>query len=237
MSSFTIPFKEALQHDPTLESDVLSNYPIFAEDYREWLNQQIKDQFWNREIGMESVSMFKLALRRKLNQVMPYYNEQYKTSLIAAGVDPLTTIGIENNSENTGKSTSNADSATDSESDSKSRATSSDFPQTALSGNGDYASAGNDSVSKTQSKSTAGEKSTAEQSGNNKATIKGFNGQVSVLLMQHRQTLVNVDVMLLNDLDDLFFGLWSTGDNYSGNTTTGITGYGTGIFGHGIYGY
>lgn len=226
----TVPFKTALEMDPTIESEVLSQYPIYNEGYRDWLNQQIKDQYWNQEIGMESVSLFKLALKRKLNQIMPYYNKQYKADLIAEGLDPLQTLKIENRAENSGKTESTSGSESDSESDSRARGIGSDFPQTALSGNGDYASSGQDSTSKTTSKGKADEKSATEQTASNRGTVTGSQGHASSLLMQHRQTLVNVDVMVLNDLKDLFLGIWSTHDSYT-KPTLGIYGYGYGLQG------
>ena len=215
MAHHTMYFKDALKVDPTIESEILGNYPIFNEGYREWLNQQIKDQYWNREIGMETISLFKLALRRKLNQIMPYYNKQYKADLIADGVDPLQTLRVVNETENLGNTTSSGESLSKSLSDSAARQIGSDFPQHMLSADGDYASTGGDTTSRATSDSTAGEKSSSRQASSGKSSVTGTNGQTSVLIMQHRQTIINVDVMLLSDLDELFMGIWSTGDSYT----------------------
>ena len=229
-------FKEALESDPTIETEVLAKYPIFNETYRAWLNQQIKDHYWNHEIGMESVSMFKLALKRKMNQIMPYYNKQYKADLLADGVDPLQTLRMVNESESVGNSTTAGDSTSDSTSDSAARNIASDFPQHLLSADGDYASNGADSVSKASSASKAAETTSQEQESRGKTQVTGSNGQTSVLIMQHRQTLINVDVMLLSELDDLFMQIWSNGDSFTNNRQgMGSVGYGYGYFG--IFGY
>lgn len=218
MASFTIPFKDVLRMDSSIEEEVLANYPIFNEDYRPWLNQQIKDEYWNREIGQETISMFKLALKRKLNQIMPYYNKQYKADLLADGADPLQTLRVVNETENLGNTTSNGESTSESTSDSAARQIGSDFPQHMLSADGDYASTGGDTTSRATSDSKAGEKATTQQESTGKSSVTGTNGQTSVLIMQHRQTLINVDVMLLSDLDDLFMQIWSTSDDYSSSS-------------------
>ena len=36
------------------------------------------------------------------------------------------------------------------------------------------------------------------------------------MLVEYRASLLNVDKMVLADLNDLFFGLWSSNDNYVG---------------------
>lgn len=232
MASFTIALKDVLEIDPTIESEVLADYPIFNEDYRPWLNQQIKDHYWNHEIGQETISMFKLALKRKLNQIMPYYNKQYKADLLADGVDPLQTLRVVNETENTGNTTSAGESSSDSTSDSAARQIGSDFPQHMLADNGDYATNGGDTTSRAKSGSTAAETASTEQENKGKSQVTGTNGQTSVLIMQHRQTLINVDVMLLSDLDDLFMQIWSNGDSYTQSSRIGPLGYGYfGIFG------
>ena len=235
MSSFTTSFKDALEFDPTIESVILTEYPIYNEEYRPHLNMLIKDQYWNREIGQETVSMFKLALKRKLDQIMPYYNEQYRTSLIQAKIDPLQTLRIDNSGTNTGTTDSVSGSDSESGSDAKSRAVGSDFPQTSLSDQGDYASSSNDSTSKTTATSKANERAKSEQSGKSTGSVKGSQGHQSELLMRHRKAIVNVDVMLIDELDELFYGLFSTGDSFTQNTMIGYSGYGNGIYG--IFGY
>lgn len=226
MASFTIPLKDALNIDPTIESEVLANYPIFNEDYRPRLNQLIKEQFWNQEIGQETISMFKLALKRKLNQIMPYYNKQYKADLIADGADPLQTLRVVNETENTGNTSSNGESTSDSTSDSAARQIGSDFPQHMLSADGDYATNGGDTTSRATSGSKAAETANSKQENRGRSQVTGSNGQTSVLIMQHRQTLINVDVMLLSELEELFMGLWSSGDSFTQNQQTGFYGYG-----------
>lgn len=55
------------------------SFPIFDEEYRPVLCQKIIKNFYTREIGEETVGLWKLRLNQKLNLIMPYYNQLYKT--------------------------------------------------------------------------------------------------------------------------------------------------------------
>lgn len=56
-------------------------YPIFDETYRSVLETKILKHFYTREIGEETVGLWKLRLNRKLNEIMPYYNKLYETGV------------------------------------------------------------------------------------------------------------------------------------------------------------
>lgn len=58
------------------------NYPIFDESYRNHLESLICLHYYRREIGFETVGLFKLYLERKMREIMPYYNQLYKSELL-----------------------------------------------------------------------------------------------------------------------------------------------------------
>lgn len=58
------------------------NYPIYDEDYRSVLETKILKHYYTREIGLETVGLWKLKLNTKMNEIMPYYNQLYKSALI-----------------------------------------------------------------------------------------------------------------------------------------------------------
>lgn len=60
----------------------LKNYPIFDENYRETLNNKIINHYYFREIGFETAELFKRYLNTTLNEIMPYYNQLYKSELL-----------------------------------------------------------------------------------------------------------------------------------------------------------
>lgn len=57
------------------------DYPIFDEDYRLPLEMKILRHYYMREIGMETVGLWKLRLEDKMNLIMPYYNQLYLSGL------------------------------------------------------------------------------------------------------------------------------------------------------------
>lgn len=86
------------------------DFPIYDEKYRSVLETKIIKHFYTREIGYETVGRWKLALDERLNLIMPYYNQRYKSALIE--FNPMYDIDIttDHNKGNEGNSESNTDS-------------------------------------------------------------------------------------------------------------------------------
>lgn len=210
MATFTLTLAEVMEIEPDIGLD---SYPIFDETYRDVLNGKIIDQFLNREIGQETIELFRHALRRKMNQIMPLYNQHYLASQIQ--FDPLSTVNLKTLANTAGTSGTTGTSDNTATSGSKSRAVASDFPQVALSGNGDYASSASDNVSDTTSTGTASEESTTTENAESDSTTTGYQGHAPELLFRYRQTLVNVDMMILDELETLFMLVWSNGDEFT----------------------
>lgn len=57
------------------------SFPIFDENYRSVLETKILKHFYTREIGLETVGLWKLKLNTKLNEIMPYFNQLYSSQL------------------------------------------------------------------------------------------------------------------------------------------------------------
>lgn len=68
------------------------DFPIFDESYRLPLEIKILKHFYTREIGLETVGLWKLKLDTKMNEIMPYYNQLYKTELLK--FNPLYDVDI-----------------------------------------------------------------------------------------------------------------------------------------------
>ena len=218
MATYTMELWEVCELGEDLGLDL---YPIFDEDYRFCLNHKIIDHFWNREIGMETISMFRLALRRKMNEIMPYWNQMYKANQIL--FDPLKTVNVKTVSGTEGLSEVVGNGASDSTSDAKSRAVASTLPQVLLSGNKDYADNAQDNTSKTTATSATNETQTTNSNANVDSETTGYNGNPAILIAEYRATMVNTDMDVIAQLETLFMGIWSSSDDY---TDQGILGYG-----------
>jgi hypothetical protein len=222
MGTFTIPLKRVIAltgGTVTLDPDTgisilvggnigLAYYPIFDETYRDDLTGKIIDHYWNREIGQETIEMFQLAMRRKMNEIMPYYNKLYESEKII--FDPLstvdlTTISVMNSDEHAeGDSTQSGNSGT--------RSVASETPQTMLQPNADYAASASDSNSNNTASGNTSQDTTNDVDTN--SNTKGYQGVAADLLMRYREALLNIDVMIINELEELFMLLWDNGDEY-----------------------
>lgn len=79
-------------HEGTIKKIGLDTYPIFEESYRPLLNKKIIDHFYFREIGFETAAQFAFYMRRTMNEIMPYYNQLYKSELLE--LDPLRDVDM-----------------------------------------------------------------------------------------------------------------------------------------------
>lgn len=77
------------------------NFPIFDEKYRNVLCTKILRHYYTREICEEVVGMWKLRLETRLNEIMPYYNQLYKSELITFNPMYDTDLTTENNANRT----------------------------------------------------------------------------------------------------------------------------------------
>ena len=57
------------------------DFPIWLEEYRATLEKKILMHYFNKEIGFETVGLWKLYLEERLNLIMPYYNHLYATTV------------------------------------------------------------------------------------------------------------------------------------------------------------
>ena len=86
------------------------DFPIYDESYRNVLCGKILKHYYTREICEETVGLWKLRLDTRLNEIMPYYNELYKSAMIEFNplydVDLTTTYTKDNDgaTDVTGKS-------------------------------------------------------------------------------------------------------------------------------------
>lgn len=79
MSKYTTELRYLIENNFDLGLD---DYPIFDENYREPLNQKIINHYYFREIGMETAELFKRYLNQTMREIMPYYNQLYKSELL-----------------------------------------------------------------------------------------------------------------------------------------------------------
>ena len=94
-------------------------FPIFDESYRVPLETKILRHYYTREIGLETVGLWRLKLETKLNEIMPYFNQLYKSELLEFNPFYDVELGTTRNNEHNQieNATENADATSKSETD------------------------------------------------------------------------------------------------------------------------
>ena len=233
MSRYTIELRYLIEDNYDLG---LKDYPIFDESYREQLNNKIIQHYYFREIGFETEALFKNRLNQKMNEIMPYYNQMYESSKLK--IDPLSTIDLEEvfsrKSKTTGEGTSSTSGTGNNTNNFNSTDTTdygkiskfSDIAQAQTTPNeilnDKYLTSAtvddgqdkntNTGTNTSQTESTTSGTSTDERNLDEDTTLtrKGNNGTASEseLLNMYRETFLNIDMMIIDDLDELFLGIW-----------------------------
>lgn len=194
----------------------LGTYPIFDEDYRKILNGKIIDEYYNQEIGTETIDNFVLILRKKMDQIMPFFNQLYLSEQIeysaldSMKINSASTNNINQTGTGTGSTTS------DNTTTSGSRVIGSDFPQSQLAGDADYATNGSDVNSKSEIAATGSQtnESTNNTDSNGNTLVTGYQGAASDLIVKYRNSLINIDVQVIAELADCFMLVLNNGDEY-----------------------
>lgn len=182
----------------------LADYPIFDESYRPQLNNKIIDHFYFREIGLETAALFKRFLNRKLNEIMPYYNQLYKSALME--IEPLLRVDLMETFHRTDNGEFNG-TMNDSTNNFN---VYSDTPQGTLNTpdiqNNTYASSASkdENTQKTDTKQTTDNvlQHTKHNWGN-----PGTRSD-SEMLLEYRKTFLNIDMMVIEELEPLFMQIF-----------------------------
>ena len=204
MAKYTITIKSLIDNNFDFK---MNNYPIFDENYRNTLNNNILYHYYENEIGFETAPLFRFYLNQKLNEIMPYYNELYKVQKKI--IDENLLLNNVNLTERlTGSNTTNTSST--SQSSNKGKNLFQDTPQGQISqtdiDNQTWA------TNLTLNKNDIEDESSATGSGTNEylKTIVGNNGgkfNIDVL-NDIKNNLMNIDLMIINDLNELFMQIF-----------------------------
>ena len=204
MAKYTITIKSLIDNNFDFKMD---SYPIFDENYRDTLNQNILYHYYENEIGFETASLFRFYLNQKLNEIMPYYNELYKVQkkLIDENL-LLNNVNLKEQLIGSNRTETNSTS----QSSNNGKSLFQDTPQGQISqtdiDNQTWA------TNLTLNKNEIADQSNATGSGTNEyvKTIIGNNGgkfNIDVL-NDIKNNLMNIDLIIINDLNDLFMQIF-----------------------------
>ena len=194
------------------------SFPIYDASYLPTLEHNILNHYYTREIGLETVQLWKQKLNARLNLIMPKYNKMYESEIYK--LDPLSNNSeVENFTRETqGNSKSDAQSSSTRKGTGTSGSTSqsiySDTPQGRLSGR-DYATSLNEDKSDgtSETNETGNGTSTETQNVNNiENYIRKRSGLVGVTVSSGIDEFIekfkSIDMMIIEEISDLFMLIW-----------------------------
>lgn len=212
------------------------DFPIFDENYRQILCKKILKHYYTREIAHETVGRWKLALNAKLNEIMPYYNQLYKSELLE--FNPFYDVDLTRGREGSGTSNRTSNNTEINSGTSKNVSSGSgtnntvtlnrfsDTPQNSMDTQGIADNVPLTTVTKVNEDNTTTNESTDTLTRNDSKTgngteninntdkyiekVKGKQGteNYSSLLKKFRETFLNIDMRIIEDCSDCFFTLW-----------------------------
>lgn len=201
MSKYTITIRRLIQNNFRFN---LYSYPIFDENYRSTLNKKILDHYLMSEIGLETPALFNHYLGTKMNEIMPYYNELYKNQKKL--LDNLT-----DNVNLKETFTRNIDNSTSSNSSSNTSSKSlfEDTPQGRLVQSSMENMTHATNINFGKSNDSANSSSSGNSTEDYIKNITGNNGNKYnfEIINDIKNNLLNIDVMIINDLEELFMGV------------------------------
>lgn len=212
MAKYTITIKTLIDNNFDFQ---LTSYPIFDENYRNTLNHNILYHYYENEIGFETAPLFRLYLNQRLNEIMPKYNELYKAQkkLIDENL-LLSNVNLTETLQGTNTTQTNSTSQSTNSGTSNNKNLFQDTPQGEIANTDIDAQtwATNLTLDRNTTNNTINDTNSASGSGTNNyvKTIVGNNGgKYSVeLLQQIENNLMNIDLMIINELYDLFMQIF-----------------------------
>ena len=176
---------------------------------KEKLAKKIVDHYFMREIGYETPALFQHFAKIKMQEIMEYeLPVVYSNSL---EYDPLESVLFD--ITETRKIKGTGESSSESNSNGTGLSVASDTPQTNINKQeilaGQYASQTNASESNTGvTGNTSTESETTEQFTHHEQGNKGVLDSYQKMLVDYRKSLVAVDKEIIEQLDELFMGIY-----------------------------
>ncbi len=183
------------------------SFPFWSLDknVKTAFQNKIVRHFYTREIGLETMGLFKLRLEDKMNEIMPYFNKLYN----AANKE----FNFMDTDDATEKETADINSksnfTTNTDRNDNAINKYSDTPQGSIAGLEDGTYMTNASIDEANSKAKTGGENNGEETRQTARTYTGRRGASGGrLLSDYYEAQRNIDRMLFKELNDLFMNIW-----------------------------
>lgn len=199
---------------------------FFNEDHRQVICSKILKHYYMREIGAETVGLWMMWMNTRLEEIMPYYNQMYESETMK--YDPLTDVKYKREFDRATEKTTNDKTTFSSESGSHMNTSStgkntnrfSDTPQGSVQNleNNSYLTNAtiDDRTDSSEGSQNANSSGNSTNNGAEDGTehfveeISGKHGSsdYATMIMKYRDTILNIDMMVIEEFRDLFMLLY-----------------------------
>ena len=216
MAKYTIELR-ALNNPPFFKLFDFE-YDFYEESKKEQFEQKFIDYFYMREIEHATAEEFKHELRTKLNLIAPYYKQLYETELKSKNIEFLLNKDLKETFirevESDTESLSNFNNESNGKTKVETLSTTNDTPQNRIDDLDKYISSASKDKNTSDTSSSDNGSSISQNSNTAKEETtlisKGNIGTTSSaqLLRDWRDVLINIDMMILEECEELFFKLF-----------------------------
>ena len=203
--------------DYNLEDYLTQNQISVIEETGLWnknkLASKIVNHYYMREIGFETIALFKHYAKITMNEIMEKYLPLIYSSAIQ--YDPLVNVDYTETFERNKDITSEGTSTSTSSSNTSGLNVSSDTPQGQINKtnilNGSYASETSASEGNSSIKDTSSSEGSGNEEENYLKHVKGNSGVSATaqkMIQQYRENIIAIDNEIIKELQILFMGLY-----------------------------
>lgn len=176
--------------------DPEDKYPIWNEDHRPELEKKITDHYLMSQIGFETFGRFKHELNTRMREIMPYYVEMWKTTQFK--YNPIENYNMEERmvDDTTSSGTSSASGLEKYN----------DTPMTEIANLKDHLNKHLTTATQNDSEGKSEGKSNMTHTGTRHGNIGVTTTQQ--MITQEREIILNLDKLIIDELQDLFLGVF-----------------------------
>lgn len=183
---------------------------IFDPKYRNVLCRKILKHYYTREICCETAGLWMLWLNRRFEEIMPYYNQLYKSALLE--FNPFYDVDYKREGNRQNDGTSETKGSSNNAQDNVTRDLYSETPQGALNGveSETYLTDARKVMEDNETSTNYEDNNTTNTTEDYAEHVFGKmgGGNYSKMLNDFRTTMLNIDLQVIEEFSDLFMGLW-----------------------------
>lgn len=196
-TKYTVELRELIENGVDLWGFDYDGF--YKGDEKTAFEQKVIDHFWLRQIGQETVGRFLHVFRATVREIMPFYKQLYETVKIMDDLpSPFDNVDV------TETYTETRESKIESTGESDATRKFSNTPQGHIENLDNYLTEANIDTGASSGESTENTKTTHTFK---KVGNQGVNTYAHDMI-EYRQTILNIDAMVINDLEPLFLRIY-----------------------------